>query len=409
MDRLKHILSSKQFDLGFLVNLYKDTRTIERLLKTNEGEELLLNVLPGKRIGAFFWQESSRTLESFNAAGGGLGAFVFNERGSKVSKKDENGNDYMDWELIFSSAAKKAKLSDEFLAWAFSHHALVLRTHRNGMPEKAAQVIDLYMPRFGRHVPVINAGDRTNEHPTQALLDLYTILQAFNLDIEKDWERLKNYSIAFVGDPIGRAVRSLAFLAGGLLKMELKFIAPQGLKMSEVLRQELTQLEVQFSEHTIFQPADIYYVLRLQDEYASAHSNKLKELTSYYSVTKLIADQNKVKAVMHPFPRSEEYNELPAAEDSDLSLDMDERNFYFQQMANGVPVRMALLKYLLKPGLELNKLDEMQIERSYNTQCLSCLRIWSPILKWSRVPYPKRVETYSKIPFCPDCEYDKSV
>ena len=101
-ERLKHVLSSRQFDLGFLIHLFRDVNHILGLLKTRDGRELLTHVLPGYVICEIFWQESSRTLHSFASAGARLGANVFHERGIK---KKKNGKTV--WELVFSSAMKE--------------------------------------------------------------------------------------------------------------------------------------------------------------------------------------------------------------------------------------------------------------------------------------------------------------
>jgi|SRR3989344_1630750 len=406
--QLKHILSSRQFDIGFFDTIFRDTEIIERMSKTFDGRRLLREVAPGSRMGTFFWQLSSRTKQTSHAGIEIIGGTGVDEHGEKVIRAD--GTE--DYELAFTSAMKGAYLEDEFLAFAFCRDLLVLRTHRPFMPHEAASVIDDYANEFDMPVHVINAGDATNEHPTQTLNDVYTIFRALNFTIREDFSKLKNYSIAFINDcRNSRTIHSLALKAGIDLGMTLQFIAPPGLEMPRDFLDELERAGVKFSLHTEFQRADFYYVTRLQKEYGLQleHQEKFDEYINYYRITQQVAEKHEVSFVMHPFPRSKEYNELPRRkpDDSstwDISLDKTPKALYFKQMKYSAPIKAALFKYLLNPEVELNKLDALHIERSFNTQCLRCLKIWSPILKWSREPYPKRIETYSRVPFCEDCE-----
>lgn len=403
MEKLKHVLSSKQFGLGFFINLYKDTALILELMKTREGRELLTHILPGYVLGEMFWQESSRTYHSFAVAAQRLGADVNSERGVKKTRL-KDGKRLTRWELVFSSEAKDAYFEDEVRAWASFYDALVFRTAEEGLVARAAAICD----EFGYDVPIINAGDGKGEHPTQTLLDGFTVVGSLGLNLEKDWSRLKNYSVAFINDgKNSRTIHSLAWVLGVLFKMKLIFIAPPGLEMPQEFLKELKIADCEYEERSELRTADVYYVTRLQEEYFKSQK-EFEKYRNHFSITRQVADKYGVKVVMHPFPRSKTGNELPIwlpskPETHAISLDKDPRAIYFYQMAVGVPVRMALLKYLLNPHLDLKKLKEEKLIRSVKNQCAMCNRIEYHELGWTELA-PK--EGYLQgIPhiFCPKC------
>ena len=404
MNRLKHILSSRQFDLGFLINLYKDASLIADLMQTREGKELLTHVLPGYVLGEMFWQESSRTYHSFAAATKRLGAEAVSERGVKKTRVI-NGKIVTKWELVFSSETKDAHFEDEVRAWASYYDALILRTAEEGLVARAAAIVD----EFGYDVPIINAGDGLGEHPTQTLLDLLTFFQGLKLDIEKDWNKLSKHSVAFINDgKHSRTIHSFALTLGKIFNVPITNICPPGLEMPRDLVAEITAAGCDFKETNELREADVYYVTRLQREYFKT-AKEFKEYKNYFSITRETADKYGVKVVMHPFPRSKEGNELPIWLPSDptthsISLDKDPRAFYFYQMKIGVPVRMALLKYLLNPHLELKKLQEEKLVHEIKAQCLGCRRIEYREVGWTeRAPKCGYIETVGHT-FCPSCQ-----
>lgn len=403
--RLHDILSSRQFSLGFLISLFKDAARIQSLLATREGKELLTHVLPGYVIGEIFYQESSRTFHSFAAAAGRLGATVMSERGVKVVRK-ENGKEVTRWELIFSSEEKDAYFEDEVTAWASCYDLLIMRTGEKGLVGRTAEIIK----ERGLDVPIINAGDGQGEHPTQTLIDIFSLFTSLGLDIEKDWARISDYSIAFVNDCKSRTVRSLAYILGTLFHMPILFIYPPGLEPSSELLFELSDARAEYSLHHTLQSAHVYYVNRIQEEYIEDKS-RIDEYQKYFSITKDIADTYGILKIMHPFPRSKKGNEIPILlphrpETRAISLDDDKRALYFYQMYIGVPLRAALLKYLLNPYLELVTLDRERLERSFRVQCAACGRLESPKLGWCEKPVPY-MYTLPHIPLCPMCLQEK--
>ncbi len=397
-ERLKHVLSSRQFDLNFLIKLFRDANSIVELLETRAGRELLTRVLPGYVVGEMFWQESSRTFHSFATSAARLGASVQSERGI-ARKKKKDGKTITVWELIFSSEMKDAYFEDEVRAWASFYDALILRTPETGLIERAADICD----EFGYNVHFINAGDgKDGEHPTQTFLDCFSMIKELGLHLERDWSKLKDYSVAFINDlKNGRTIHSLARVCG-LLGMKLIFIAAPGLEMPRDLLDELENKNYNFDVRNTLTHADVYYVGRVQTEYGNDNS-------SGFSINKRVADENEVKIVMHPFPRSKAGNELPIWKKNDpiskmLSLDKDSRAIYFKQMEYGMPVRMALLKYLLNPSLEFTKLKEERLIHGIRSQCAGCKRIEYHEVGWTEhAPSCGYIQTIAHV-LCPKCQ-----
>jgi aspartate carbamoyltransferase catalytic subunit len=272
-------------------------------------------LLQGKILASCFFEPSTRTRLSFESAMHRLGGSVigFSEGLSTSSSKGESLQDSM--KII-------------------SHYAdiLVLRHPLEGAAQLAAEAAS---------IPVINAGDGANQHPTQTFLDLFTI-----------WEcqgKLDNLQIAIAGDlKYGRTVHSLAH---GLIpfKPRLYFISPPGLEMPKEVCNELREIGVKFSFHKtldeIIQTVDILYMTRIQEE---RFAHKLEyELAKNSYVLKVENLQN-VKSnlkIMHPLPRVFEI---------DNAIDSSPYAHYFQQAQNGLFVRQALLSLILNPPQQNN-------------------------------------------------------
>ncbi len=418
------------------MRILKDAALIEKLMEDEEGRELLTHVLRGKVVGELFWQPSSRTFHSFTSAASRLGAAVGSERGIKAPKSAwQTIKDFFrsfftkvveKWILLFSSEAKDAHFEDEIRAFALSYDLLILRTGIAGLVGRAADIIGKSLSKikgFNKFVPVINAGDGDREHPTQTLIDVKAIFCGFNLDPEKDWEKLSNLSIAFVNDgKHSRTVHSLAWILGTVFKMRLDFISRKGFEMSRKFLGELRARGVECYEHYALRLVDIIYDQRPQVEYHGVFGrlrSSIKKIIrrlinlepQYIAVTKQIADKYGVRLVLHPFPRSKKWNELPiwlpaSPKTEKISLDTDERAGYFIQMAVAVPIRMALLTYFLKQDFDFRRLAEMRLERSFTTQCGSCGALESSIAGWGDKKC-KRVVYLPLIPFCPMCLEEK--
>ena len=262
--------------------------------------------LKGKILAALFYEPSTRTRLSFEAAMIRLGGGVITADGFQ-----------------FSSMYKGETVEDTMMMVGGYADIIAMRHPEQGSADKAASISP---------VPFINAGDGPGQHPTQALLDLYTI--------QKERGTVDGMHVAMVGDlKYGRTVHSLVYLLGLYKNMRFTFIAPDQLPMPEKVTSFLKERNIPYTETTDLSAgfdADILYMTRVQkerfDNLAEYEALKLKYV--------LTADQLKGKTVtvMHPLPRvgeiTTDVDALPTAA-------------YFRQAKNGIPVRMALLWLML--------------------------------------------------------------
>ena len=308
MKKLHHIIRSQQFDRQFLEKeLFPLTREMEEVAKKGGTP-----CLAGKRMITLFYEPSTRTRASFEMA--------MDLLGGRVVFSTENARQ-------FSSAAKGETLEDTIKILDRYHpDVIVLRYDEEGGARKAAAV---------SRVPIINAGDGTGQHPTQALLDIYTI--------QKEIGRVSGTSIAMVGDLAkGRTVRSLSYLYTKFPGIKIYFISSEAAKMKNDIKDYLKKKGVRFKEgndlRKIAPKVDVIYQTRNQKE----RKNLLKKedkAENFCVINRKILNLMKKRAiVMHPLPRVDEI----APE-----VDKDPRAAYFRQAENGLYVRMALLKMIL--------------------------------------------------------------
>jgi len=259
-----------------------------------------------------FYEPSTRTRASFETA--------MDLLGGKVVFSTENARQ-------FSSAAKGETLEDTIkILNGYYPDVIVLRYDEEGGAKRAAAV---------SKVPIINAGDGTGQHPTQALLDLYTI--------QKEIGRVSDTSIAMVGDLTrGRTVRSLSYLYTKFPGVKIYFISPEAAKMRDDIKEYLKEKGVGFEEgndlRKVASRVDVIYQTRIQKERGNL-LEKDDEKESFCVVNQEILNLMKEDAIiLHPLPHVEEL----APE-----VDGDKRATYFRQAENGLYVRMALLKMIL--------------------------------------------------------------
>ncbi|VVB78181.1 Aspartate carbamoyltransferase [uncultured archaeon] len=300
---LNHVIESQQFTPELLFELFK--RADKLRLKSD-------SCLKGKILVTLFYEPSTRTRMSFESAMLKLG-------GSVVST--ENAKE-------FSSAIKGESLSDTIRIVGAYCNCVVMRHYETGAALEASKV---------SKVPIINAGDGKGQHPTQALLDVYTIYREFG--------RLDNLKIAMVGDlASGRTVRSLCYLLAKFSGNTIIFVSPENLRMGEDIKDHLNKKGVKFREEVgldkILPEADIIYMTRIQKERISIQDYK-KAKGKYVIDSKTINLIRPDARIMHP---------LPHVEEIDLSLETEEndkRVAYFRQAENGLYIRMALLDMIL--------------------------------------------------------------
>ncbi len=299
---LQHIIASSQFDIKAMMNVFSLATEMEEIVQKG-GTELAKHHI----LATLFYEPSTRTRLSFETAMLRLG-------GAVISETDIN----------FSSAIKGEILQDTIRVVASYSDVIAIRSKHKGVALLASQCSS---------VPIINGGDGIGEHPTQALLDCFTIYKQFKQQINH--HKIK---VAFVGDlKYGRTVHSLCQLLRLFSNVEITFVAPQILQIPDeyktphdVIEQDLTQ--------TILQQADIVYMTRIQKErFQSLADYEKVEDIFHLSVSKV--QQMKQGAIlMHPFPRVKEI---------DLAVDALPQAYYFEQVKNGLPIRMALIAKVL--------------------------------------------------------------
>jgi aspartate carbamoyltransferase len=300
----RDIVSVNQFTRPDLTYIFKVADEMRSLVKRVGATDLL----KGHVLGNLFYEPSTRTSSSFIAAMERLGGSVIPIHG-----------------VQYSSVSKGESLPDTIRTLECYADVIVLRHPEIGASAVAAR----YASK-----PVISAGDGAGEHPTQGLLDLYTIYSELG--------RVDGLHVAMVGDlKYGRTVHSLARLLR-LYDAELTFVAPEILRLPEEIKHELavegrTVHETDKLEEIIGE-ADVIYVTRVQKERFDDLA-LYEEVKDYYVVTPEVMTRAKERmALMHPLPRVGEIH---------YDVDNDPRAAYFRQMENGMYIRMALLAAVL--------------------------------------------------------------
>jgi len=309
MKKLNGVINAQQFDRETLEAVF----LIADEMKKNIDPELL----KGKIMGSLFYEPSTRTRWSFEIAMLKLG-------GQCISTESAG---------IFSSAAKGESLEDTIRVLSgYPIDLLTLRYNKKGGAERAE--------KFSR-VPVINAGDGNGQHPTQALLDLYTIRQKY--------PKISGLKIAMMGDLAnGRTVRSLCyFLAKHFPDNEIYFISPEAVRMQDDIKEYLDKHGAKWQElfeitPEIIAKMNVIYQTRIQKERFQENVSLFEEVSKASEMFVIgedfVGQMDKDAIILHPLPR---VNEIAYA------VDKDPRACYFQQAWNGVYVRMALLKMIL--------------------------------------------------------------
>ncbi|MFZ0219435.1 MAG: aspartate carbamoyltransferase [Candidatus Aquirickettsiella sp.] len=295
----KDIISIRDLSLTEVNDILK----LAKKIKKNLHKKYLIE----KVIAHCFFEPSTRTRLSFETATLRLGGQVigFSDGETTSTKKGEN-------------------LQDTIKTISCYADLIIIRHPLEGAARLAAEISDK---------PIINAGDGANQHPTQALADLFTLQEAQG--------NLEGLSVAFVGDlKYGRAVHSLVQLCG-LFNMRLFLVSSSSLSLPEVICDELKHNGIRFSFHTsldeVISKIDILYMTRLQQERFTQSEHQLFQNQYVLTLDKL----RKVKAnlnILHPLPRGPEI---------DKAIDESSHALYFKQVVNAIYVRQAILALLL--------------------------------------------------------------
>ncbi len=299
------VLSVAQFDRERIEYIFSRAREMREMVQKVGAVDLL----KGYVLACIFYEPSTRTSSSFISAMERLGGSVIPITSG----------------VQFSSVSKGETLADTVRVLEQYADAIVLRHPQLGSAQQAANAAS---------VPVINAGDGTGEHPTQALLDLFTIREELG--------KVDGLKIAMVGDlRFGRTVHSLTKL---LLNYDvsLRFVSPEILRMPLTVMNKVIDAGIDVREThdvaDVIEKADVLYVTRVQKERFSDLA-QYEEVKNYYEISPELLEKAKEKmVVMHPLPRVGEIFD---------SVDADPRAAYFRQAQNGMFIRMALLAAVL--------------------------------------------------------------
>jgi aspartate carbamoyltransferase len=298
------VISVSQFsiaDLEYIFGVAEEMRAMVERVGS-------FDLLKGKILANLFYEPSTRTSSSFLSAMERLGGSVIPIN-----------------EVTYSSVAKGESLPDTIRTLECYADVIVIRHPEVGSAELAA--------KFSRK-PVINAGDGIGEHPTQALLDLFTIREELG--------RVDGLTVTMLGDlKYGRTVHSLSRLLSTFV-VRLNYVSPEILRMPPELVEELKAKGVSQKEFDVLEPVlaetDVLYVTRVQKE-RFENKDDYEKVKGAFVITPEIMEQAKEEMIiMHPLPRVGEIS---------MDLDDDPRAAYFRQMEYGLYVRMALLAMVL--------------------------------------------------------------
>jgi len=302
---MKNLISIKDLNKEEIEKILEKTRDMENILKQNKS----LDLLKGKILATLFFEPSTRTRLSFTSAMQRLGGNVIG------------------FEAIESSSvAKGENLTDTIKTIEKYCDAIVIRHSKEGATRYVSEITDK---------PVINAGDGTNQHPTQTLLDLYSI--------KKFKERLNNLNVTLLGDlKHARVMKPLAY-ALALFKANLTFVSPFGLEFE---RGFIDELKEKFNSKIIqtnyiyggIKNADVLYVCRIQKE-RFADQYEAEKLQKAFKITLEMIGQAKDDMII--------LHSLPKVTEIDPMIDKTKYAKYFEQVAFGIPVRMAILNMLI--------------------------------------------------------------
>lgn len=309
-----HTLFAQQFNFNLLSQLTNLANEIRFISKTREGTEFLKTLVSHKRAMLYFSQPSSRTFLSFLSACQILGLPTGEVRDTSTS-----------------SEFKGESREDAVRTFSSYFDLIIMRTPEKGLAERMAWGLS----HSERPIPIINAGSGQDQHPTQALLDVYTLLRSFDKT-----GGLKDKTVLFCGDLLrGRTVRSLSQLLVNYPNIRQVFVAPPQLQVSDDVKAFLTSRQAVFTITDDFRKelpdADAVYMTRIQDEWDQAKGESAQIDTRKFKFGKdELALLKSTAIVMHPLPRRDEIS---------TDVDGDPRAMYWRQMRNGMWVRAALI------------------------------------------------------------------
>ena len=319
---LFHVIDPRVFDRVQLDELCHLTTRVRLLAKHPEGARFLLGLLPDRRAMLYFVQPSTRTFLSFNNA-----CHVLGIRTSEIR------------DAATSSEVKGESFEDSIRTFSSYVDVIVMRTPESGQAARAADL----MNRIPRPVPIINAGSGRDQHPTQALLDIYTLDRSF-----EEHGGIDGKVIGLMGDlKRGRTVRSLCYLMKNYRNVRLVLIAPPQFALEPDIKAHLREHNIPFVEDArladVLPSLDAIYVTRMQSEWDTAGETRQVNYSDYSITPQNLGALKATAVIMHPLPRGPEIS---------LAVDDDPRAVYWRQERNGMWMRVAiLLKIFRADGL----------------------------------------------------------
>jgi aspartate carbamoyltransferase catalytic subunit len=315
-ERLFDVIFAQQFDRGFLNYICNLASQIRVLAQTKMGSQKLSSLLSHKRAMLYFVQPSTRTFISFLNACHILGMRVSEIRGTSTS-----------------SEVKGESQEDTIRTFASYVDLIIIRHPEEGFAEKAAWVLN----QTYRPVPVINGGSGPDQHPTQALLDIYTLGRSF-----ENIGGLDGKKIAMVGDlKRGRTVRSLSYLMKNYNDVVLYFVSPDIFRMKDDIKSFLNKHSIEYHETddfaSVMPKVDAIYMTRIQKEYATAPVQETDVYPEFYFAKEHLSVIQSHCIIMHPLPRRYEI---------EIEVDKDPRAVYWHQERNGMWMRAALIAHV---------------------------------------------------------------
>lgn len=315
--RFYHVLFAQQFDrqsLNLLCRVADKARKINK--DRDKGRRFLRSLLFGTCAINFFSQPSTRTFLSFQTAQETLGMGIRDIRDPSTS-----------------SEAKGETLEDSIRTFSSYVDLMVMRHPAEGAAERGAWVLN----QSDRRIPIINGGSGKDQHPTQALLDIYTLYKSFNGEID-------GKTIAMVGDlNRGRTVRSLSYLMKNYQDIKLIFVAPEHLRMRDDIKEFLRKHSIPFEEtdnlEEVVSRADAIYMTRIQDEWDKKEGLLAERQTAeprFCFKKEYLGHMKECCVLMHPLPKRDEI-------EVEVDYCGDRRVVYWRQERNGMWIRVALI------------------------------------------------------------------
>lgn len=324
---LFHLIDPNGIDRALLDDLCALTTRVRTLAKHPDGARFLLGLLPDRRAMLYFVQPSTRTFLSFNNA-----CHILGIRTSEIR------------DASTSSEVKGESFEDSIRTFSSYVDVIVMRTPEAGQAARAASL----MNRIPRPVPIINAGSGRDHHPTQALLDIYTLERSF-----EDRGGIDGKVIGMMGDlRRGRTVRSLCHLLQNYTGVRVVFIAPPQYAMGDDVKAHLRNSGIPYVDDArladVIGDLDALYVTRMQTEWDTDGDATRIDYADYGVGPANVSHLKPDAVIMHPLPRGPEIHP---------SVDDDPRAMYWRQERNGMWMRVAILLKIFQADRFVREVD----------------------------------------------------